>query len=116
MREHVQTASRRRDQRLAATRKITLWISAGAAAATLGFGTAFAHAVPGHAASSTNTPRATTSAPASSGSAPASSGSAPASSAPASPSASKPAQLSQPQQQPQQPTHTAAPTVTSGGS
>jgi hypothetical protein len=114
MREHVHTASRRRDQRLAQIRKITLWIGGSAAAASLGLGAAFAHAVPGHAASSTASsttqPGATPSASADSGSA--SAGSASAGSA--SPSASKQTQLAQPRQQP---TQTSAPhTVTSGGS
>ncbi len=112
MREHVHVASLRRDNRLALIRKITLWITGAAAAASLGLGTAFAHAVPGHAASTTSTPRpsATPSAPASSGSA--SSGSA--SSGSASPSASKSTQLARPVQRP---AHTTAPSaVTSGGS
>ena len=52
MREHLHVASARRDGRLARIRKLTLWISGGAAAASLGLGTAFAHALPGHAASS----------------------------------------------------------------
>jgi hypothetical protein len=55
MREHVLRASRRRDERLARIRKLTIWITGGAAAASLGMGTAFAHAIPGHAASSTST-------------------------------------------------------------
>lgn len=112
MREHVQMASRRRDERLARIRKITLWIGGSAAAASLGLGTAFADAVPGHASAATSTPgsSATSTAPASSGSA--SSGSA--KPAPARSSASQPTQLQPPQQQPAQ---TAAPhKVTSGGS
>ena len=52
MREHVHSASRRRDERLARVRKLSLWITGGAAAASLGLGTAFAHALPGHSASS----------------------------------------------------------------
>ncbi len=52
MREHLHVASARRDDRLARIRKLTLWIGGGAAAASLGLGTAFAHALPGHAASS----------------------------------------------------------------
>jgi hypothetical protein len=55
MREHVLRASRRRDERLARIRKLTIWITGGAAAASLGMGTAFAHAIPGHTASSTST-------------------------------------------------------------
>ena len=101
MREHVHTASRRRDQRLAQIRKITLWIGGSAAAASLGLGTVFAHAVPGHASSTaTTTTRPSATPSASTGS--------------ASPSATKQTQLAQPQQQP---TQTSAPhTVTSGGS
>lgn len=64
MREHVLRASRRRDERLARIRKLTLWITGGAAAASLGMGTAFAHAIPGHAGSgSTSSNRASTGAP-----------------------------------------------------
>jgi hypothetical protein len=48
MREHVYRASRRRDERLGRIRKLTLWITGGAAAASLGMGTAFAQAIPGH--------------------------------------------------------------------
>ena len=45
-------AARRRDQRLVRTRRATLWVAGGAAAASLGLGTAFAHALPGHQATS----------------------------------------------------------------
>jgi hypothetical protein len=107
MREHVHLASRRRDERLALIRKITLWVSGGAAAASLGLGVAFAHAIPGHAASTTGAPR-----PAATPSAPASAGSA--SSAPATSTTSQPAQLAPPAQQPTQ--TTAPPVVHSGGS
>ena len=55
MRQHVHIASRRRDERLAMVRKLTLWITGGAAAASLGLGTAFASSVPGHAAGTTGT-------------------------------------------------------------
>jgi len=55
MREHVHSASLRRDQRLAQVRNLTLWIGGGAAAASLALGTVFAHSIPGHAAS-TSTP------------------------------------------------------------
>ena len=48
MREYVSSASRRRDARLGRIRKLSLWITGGAAAASLGMGTAFAHAIPGH--------------------------------------------------------------------
>ena len=51
MREHVYRASRRRDERLGRVRKLSLWITGGAAAASLGMGTAFAHAIPGHSVS-----------------------------------------------------------------
>ena len=51
MREHVHSASLRRDQRLAQVRNLTLWIGGGAAAASLALGTVFAHSIPGHAAS-----------------------------------------------------------------
>ena len=43
-------AVRRRDERLSRTRKMSLWVAGGAAAASLGLGTAFAHALPGHGA------------------------------------------------------------------
>ncbi|HTS95498.1 MAG TPA: hypothetical protein VMI33_02675 [Streptosporangiaceae bacterium] len=42
----------RRDQRLARIRRVSLWVAGGTAAATLGLGTAFAHALPGHHAPS----------------------------------------------------------------
>jgi len=41
-------AVRRRDERLSRTRRVSLWVAGGAAAASLGLGTAFAHALPGH--------------------------------------------------------------------
>lgn len=122
MRQHVHIASRRRDERLAMVRKLTLWITGGAAAASLGLGTAFAGAVPGHASGTTTPGTTTTTTPASSA-APSNAGSGSSSPAAPRPAASRPAstQHSQPQtqlQQPaQQPTHTAAPpVVTSGGS
>jgi hypothetical protein len=59
MRDHVLRASRRRDERLARIRKLTLWITGGAAAASLGMGSAFAHALPGHAASASTSSRST---------------------------------------------------------
>jgi hypothetical protein len=46
-------AARRRDDRLALARRLTLWVASGAAAASLALGTAFAHALPGHRASTT---------------------------------------------------------------
>ena len=114
MREHAHVASRRRDDRLALIRTITLWTTGAAAVASLGLGAAFAHAIPGHAASAPSTPQPTatpsvSASPASASSGPASSGSAKPSS-----SASKSAQLAQPRQLP---AHTTAPhAVTSGGS
>jgi hypothetical protein len=48
-------AARRRDQRLVRTRRATLWVAGGAAAASLGLGTAFAHALPGHQATAAGT-------------------------------------------------------------
>lgn len=119
MREHVHVASRRRDERLALIRKITLWTTGAAAATSLGLGAAFAHAIPGHAASTPSTPQPTAAPSVSASPAAASSGSASSSSAnpsSANPSsgASKSAQLAQPRQLP---THTTAPhAVTSGGS
>jgi hypothetical protein len=109
MRQHVHIASRRRDERLAMVRKLTLWITGGAAAASLGLGTAFASSVPGHATGTTSTPSSSTAQHSGAAS--------------TSPAAQKPAgtqhssqssQLSQPQQQPSQ--TTAPPVVTSGGS
>jgi hypothetical protein len=41
-------AAARRDTRLLRIRKLSLWITGGAAAASLGLGAAFAHALPGH--------------------------------------------------------------------
>jgi len=41
-------AAQRRDLRLARTRRVSLWVAGGAAAASLGLGTAFAHDLPGH--------------------------------------------------------------------
>jgi hypothetical protein len=43
-------AVRRRDERLSRTRRVSLWVAGGAAAASLGLGTAFAQALPGHRA------------------------------------------------------------------
>jgi hypothetical protein len=41
-------AAARRDSKLLRIRRVSLWITGGAAAVSLGFGTAFAHALPGH--------------------------------------------------------------------
>jgi hypothetical protein len=111
MRKHVHSASRRRDDRLAMVRKLTLWITGGAAAASLGLGTAFASAVPGHAGTNGTSatpgsstapqhPGATTTSPAAKRAGPQHS--------------SQPSQLSQPPQRPAQ--TTGPPVVTSGGS
>jgi hypothetical protein len=43
-------SARRRDQALARTRRLSLWVAGGAATASMGLGTAFAHALPGHGA------------------------------------------------------------------
>jgi hypothetical protein len=40
-------AAHRRDQRLARIRRVSRWVAGGAAAASLGLGTAFAHDLPG---------------------------------------------------------------------
>lgn len=55
MRETMHSAAARRDDRLARVRRLSLWITGGAAAASLGLGTAFAHAMPGQAASGSPT-------------------------------------------------------------
>jgi len=112
MRQHLHIASRRRDERLAMVRKLTLWITGGAAAASLGLGTAFATATPGHAAGTTGT-----SSTPSSSTAPRQSGTgstSPAAKPAGTQRSSRSSQLSQPQQQPAQ--TTAPPVVTSGGS
>jgi hypothetical protein len=98
-------AARRRDQRLAQARRLTLCVAGGAAAASLGLGTAFAHALPGHRASATAAQRA--------GAPP--QGTAPTGTQPTSQPASTPAS---PLQQPAQPPATTAapPQTTSGGS
>jgi hypothetical protein len=115
MREHLHVASARRDDRLARIRKLTLWISGGAAAASLGLGTAFAHALPGHSASSQTT---SSGAAAGTGS-PGGAGSPSGSPAGGSASGAKHARhhhhkLAKPQQQPVQ--TPAPPVVSSGGS
>jgi hypothetical protein len=48
MRHPVHVAAARRDSKLIRVRRLTLAISGWAAAATLGLGTVFAHALPGH--------------------------------------------------------------------
>jgi hypothetical protein len=42
------SAAANRDSKLFRIRKLSLWITGGAAAASLGLGSAFAHALPGH--------------------------------------------------------------------
>jgi hypothetical protein len=54
MREHTHEASKRRDDGLARIRKVTFWITGGAAAASLGLGTAFAQQLPGHSGTATS--------------------------------------------------------------
>jgi hypothetical protein len=60
------SAAARRDNKLLRIRKLSLWITGGAAAVSLGLGTAFAHALPGHShpaappAGSTGTQRGST--------------------------------------------------------
>ncbi len=115
MREHVHLASRRRDERLALIRKLTVWITGGAAAASLALGVAFAAAIPGHASAGTSGASATTSG--STGSDQAESGSAgtgSASSGSGNSGSGSSGQLAPPAQQPTQ--TTAPPVVTSGGS
>ena len=94
-------AARRRDDRLAQARRLTLCVAGGAAAASLALGAAFAHALPGHRASATAAQPA--------GAPP--QGTRPTTSQPTSTPAS-------PLQQPQQPPATTAapPQTTSGGS
>jgi hypothetical protein len=94
-------AARRRDDRLAQARRLTLCVAGGAAAASLALGTAFAHALPGHRAPATAAQPA--------GAPP--QGTRPTTSQPTSTPAS-------PLQQPQQPPATTAapPQTTSGGS
>ena len=68
MREHLHSAVTRRNDRLARVRKLTLWITGGAAAASLGLGTAFAHSLPGHSAGAATPAAATHAAPPAGGS------------------------------------------------
>jgi len=113
----------RRDQRLAGIRRVSLWVAGGTAAATLGLGTAFAHALPGHHAAAGAPPTAQpertepSSSPGPGGSATGSPqpppAQRPAGGAGADPSPA-PSQLSQPQQPPA--TTPAPAQTTSGGS
>jgi hypothetical protein len=52
MRWPQESAIARRDGHLARTRRLSLWIAAGAAAASVGLATAFGFALPGHAVTS----------------------------------------------------------------
>ncbi len=118
MRQHVQSAARRRDERLAHVRKLSLWITGGAAFASIGLGAAFAQALPGHTAgTSSSSAHATTpgsGAPAGTG---ATSSSSPAPAAGGHHGRHHRHRLTAPAQAPAQPTHSAAPpVVTSGGS
>jgi hypothetical protein len=52
MRWPQESAIARRDDHLARTRRLSLWIAAGAATASVGLATAFGFALPGHAVTS----------------------------------------------------------------
>jgi hypothetical protein len=95
MRRPHETAITRRDEHLARTRRLSLWIAGGAMAASLGLATGFGYALPGHSVAA-----AGTQAPAGQGS--------------GHPRHHRSGQLSPPQQPPSQPT--APPVVSSGGS
>jgi hypothetical protein len=56
MPEPVHSATARRDSRLIRVRALSVWIAGGAVAASLGLGTAFAQALPGHARISASRP------------------------------------------------------------
>lgn len=111
------SAAARRDQRLARTRRVSLWIAGGAAGAALALGTAFAHALPGHAAPAAGRgPAATQPAPAASAAQP---GPQPAASAPHRAAGARPRHHLHPPQQPPASTPAstpAPPVVVSGGS
>jgi hypothetical protein len=115
MREHMRSASRRRDSRLAQVRKLSLWITGGAAAVSLGLGTAFAHALPGHSSASTSP--ATPSRGAAAGGSPRAGGSSVSSGSSKLRVHHRGHKLARPQQPPKQPPAApAAPVVKSGGS
>ena len=99
MRRPHETAITRRDEHLARTRRLSLWIAGGAMAASLGLATGFGYALPGHSVAA-----AGTQAPAGQGSGQGS----------GHPRHHRSGQLSPPQQPPSQPT--APPVVSSGGS
>ena len=110
-------AVRRRDERLSRTRRMSLWVAGGAAAASLGLGTAFAQALPGHRAAASGAQPAGPGSGQQSGAGPAGNG---AGQPAASPSAAPARQharyhnLAPPQQPPA--TTQAPPQTTSGGS
>jgi hypothetical protein len=52
MRWPQESAITRRDDQLARTRRLSVWIAGGAATASLALATAFGYALPGHAAAS----------------------------------------------------------------
>src|SRR5450432_1173693 len=52
MRRPLESAITRRDDHLARTRRLSLWIAGGAAAASVSLATAFGFALPGHAVTS----------------------------------------------------------------
>ena len=111
-------AARRRDQRLARARRLTLWAAGGAAAASLGLGAAFAHALPGHHSSAPGAASGATSAGTQpTGTQPAGTqptGTQPTGTQPTGAPASPRQQISPPAQPPA--TTTAPPQTTSGGS
>jgi hypothetical protein len=67
-------AVRRRDERLSRTRQISRWVAGAAAVASLGLGTAFAHALPGHRAAASEPQPASTGSGQQNGAGPASNG------------------------------------------
>jgi|ERR1017187_1270240 hypothetical protein len=103
MRWPHETASTRRDDHLARTRSLSLWIAGGAIAASLGLATGFGYALPGHSAAATRSqsPTAQSSGP----------GAGPATTHPR---RRHNGQLSAPRQPPSQPA--SQPVVSSGGS
>ena len=120
MPEPAHSATARRDSRLIRIRTLSLWMAGGAVAASLGLGTAFAQALPGHARASVS--RAAAAGPTA---APPASTPVATPTAPASPGASHPVpahhrKLAPPAQPPASPppppVNPAPPVVSSGGS
>ena len=108
-------AVRRRDERLSRTRKMSLWVAGGAAAASLGLGTAFAHALPGHRAAASGAQPGRPGSGQQNGAGPAGNGAGqPAASPSAAPARISHHSLAPPQQPPA--TTQAPPQTTSGGS